>query len=228
MYGIDETIQDSASNAPMPTGINQNVTFKGATFEKLSEDKSPVLQYHFEDSEGRALKHTMWEVDVERVKDNAQQYPKNHSRDDIKLNFVKGAPITPDEAVIIAGRDFNAYNKHILNRFFTEEEIINATKGSSSYAQFAQNVVKLCNSKESFPPVRLIVVLSHNEKYHQLPKNHYNPFIELQSVTPSGLKLTKYHTITPSTVQASDPDSFNPADFAGDDNPPFSAEDATF
>jgi hypothetical protein len=214
MYGITAKTQDTLS--PIPLGINQNVTFKGATFEKLSDDKDPVLQYHFEDSEGRNLTHTVWPIDATRVRDNAISYPKEHKRNNKALGFVKGNTITPDEAVQIAGADFNAWNNHILNRFFTQEEILKAMEPVNSYATFAQAVATLTESKESYPPVKLKVVLSYNDKYHVLPKTHYEPFIELMSVTPSGLKITQYDKVTPSEVVGDNPEA---AAFATDEFP---------
>jgi hypothetical protein len=205
MYGITKETQDTLS--PIPLGINQNVTFKGATFEQLSEDKEPVLQYHFEDSEGRELTQTMWPVDPQRVRENALSYPREHRRSNKAKGYVKGNTITADEAVEMTLADFNAYNNHILNRFFTQEEILKAMEPVNSYPTFAQAVVTLTESKETYPLVRLKVVLSYNDKYHVLPKNHFEPFIELMSVNPSALKITQYDKMAPSEVAGSNPEA---------------------
>lgn len=226
MYGITKETQNTTSGR-IPTGIHENVSFNGATFNKLSDDKPPVLQYHFTDSEGRTLSHTMWQVDVERVKTNAVNYPKEHKRDNSVFGFTKGQIITPDEAVIIAGNDFNSYNKHILNRFFNEEELIEAYKNVNSYETFAEATVKLTKSKSGYPLVRLKVVLDYQQKYSVLPKNHYSPFIELQSVTPSALRIDpQYDKLVPdSAANASDAEQFNTEDFS---NTEFNTEDAVF
>jgi hypothetical protein len=220
MYGITQDTQDTSLNSPIPLGINQNVSFKGATFEKLSDDKEPVLQYHFEDSENRTLTHTIWPVDAQRVRDNTLAYPKEHRRTNKAKGYVKGNTITPNEAVEIAGADFNAYNYHILNRFFTQEQILKAMEKVNSYATFAQAIVSLTDTTSNFPLVRLKVVLSYNDKYHVLPKNHYEPFIELMSVTPSALKITQYDKIERSTPTGDNPEAaaFEINDFPDDDD----------
>lgn len=191
MFEITENTQDPSSRQAMPFGINENVKLTEVTFESLKEGNDPVLIYKFEDAQGRGVRKVMWEPDPERIRENAVTYPRQHGRDNKQLGYVKGETIKPDEAVQIAYADFSAYNKHILNRYFTPEQVVEGTKGSKTYADFAQNVIKLVESLDETPLVRVIIV-PNNSGYAELPKNHYNPFIERMDVNPSGLKITPY------------------------------------
>ena len=211
-FEINENTQDALANAPIPTGINENVDFVSAVMEPLKEGGDPVLQYNFTDSEGRELSHKMWEPDPQRIKENAEAYPKEHSRNVPAMGFVKGEPVTPEQAVIIAGQEFQAYNKHILKRIVDEKALVEKMKGVSDYADFGNRVVEL--TKEAGLPVkvRLKVVLDYNEKYHVLPKKHYEPFIEPMTVPKenSSLKITQYDKVKLTTAESADnPDDFN-------------------
>lgn len=220
MYGITHDTQDALDNAPMPVGINENVKLVSVLFKPVAENGAPVLQYNFEDERGRALRHIMWEVKPENVKDMNQKYPRAHSRANKALGVEKGDPITDEHAVAIAFGDFNAYNNHILNRFFTKEEIVAGMAGVASYSDFAKAIIKLFNESPTAKNtlVRLKVVYDNNYKYSSLPKNHYSPFIEEMTVPKESSTIvidTKYDKITKPVATESPEDALNSLESGG-------------
>lgn len=222
MFGITKDTQDPSTSGPIPVGINENVKFNGATFTPLKEGGEPTLQYHFEDSEGRELRTAIWKPTKERSAEtiaNAKNSgnPRVHKRTNKALGFVKGEQITSDEMYTIDVQDFNAYNKHILNRFVNEETIVNAMTNVSSYEDFANAVVKLCDNADLTPLVRLKVVYSYDYKYHELPKNHYNPFISLMT-DANNLTITEWDRVSRPGVVDDAPESFNVDALTTDDD----------
>jgi len=190
MFEITKDTQDPSNNQPIPYGINENVKLESVEFSPLKDGGDNVLTYTFADAQGRQVRKVMWNVDPERVRENAVKYPKQHGRDNKNQGYVKGADIKPDEAVQIAYADFLAYNKHILNRYFEEDVVIEKTS-AKTYEEFSKKVVDLFDSLEQVPLVRLIVI-PNNAGYASLPNNHYTAFIERMDVNPSGLKLNNY------------------------------------
>lgn len=188
MYGIDETTQ-SGDSGVIPVGINENVILKAAKFEKLSQDKEPVLQYEFEDASGGRLNHVMWNVDEQKAKEYA---PAEHKIKNEKMGVEPGDKVTPQHAVQMAYADFNAYNKHILNKIVSNETIIEKTKGATSYADFAKRVVELVDSVDTSQIKLRLKVVPNNKGYSSLPKKHYGGFVEHMSTKPSKLKFNDY------------------------------------
>lgn len=216
MYGITQDTPESTVSSPIPTGINQNVVLKEVKFDSINADKPPVLQYIFVDEAGRELRHIAWPVDEDRERTYATTSPRQHKRDNVKFGYVKGADITPDEAVAIAGQNFNIFQKHIITKFVSNEEITEAQKNVTDYNTFAESVVKLLTPEVTTNvKLRLKVILDYQEKYNVLPK--FPPFIELMSVTPSSLQINpQYDKLKPSTVADDDPESFDTASFSTD------------
>lgn len=214
MYGFDNETQVSEGSAIIPAGINDNVYLKEVKFEALSEDKDPLLQISFATKNGATLNSIIWPIDPAMV---STPEGKSHTRDIPALGFVKGTPVTHEDAVKREYDNFNTKLKHIATKFVSEEDaIINA----SSYADFAAKYVALLNKEEyKEVPLRLKVTLN-NKDYSQLPK--YAPFIELMSVEPTGLKLTQYDKVVPTTAQAAPAPVDSPVDFN------FSNDEATF
>lgn len=226
MFGITNETMDALDNAPMPVGINENVKLESVLFKPLKEEGTPILQYTFTDVKGRTLRHIMWEPDANKIKENLASYPKKHTRANKMWNVQKGDDMTPEQAVQVAAADFNAYNNHILNRFFSKDEIVKGMVGVTNYVDFSKAVVKLCSqiaSKETL--VRLKVVYSYDYKYSVLPKNHYSPFIEEMSVPKesSAIVITQYDNVVRPKPTESVEDSL--ADFGAalpeGDNAPF-------
>lgn len=214
MYGItDKTKEVNVTGTqPIPTGINEPVFLESVVFEPLKEDKPPTLQYNYKDEAGRTLRHVMWEIDTDRVKRNAEDYPKEHRIDDPEHGFVKGRIISPEDAVIIASKDFNSFNLHILNRFVDSEAVALAQKDVDSYDSFARSVVDILEPIDTMKvPLRLKVVLDYNQQYHVLPK--YPPFVENVDEVPkekSRLIINpKYDKLVPEKVSEEVPEEFS-------------------
>ena len=196
MYGITEDTKETVGVQPIPAGINENIKVLVPTFEPLKEGNAPMLAYHFRDESGRELKKIVWPVDPDRTRRMAEDYPKEHKRDDKVRGFVKGKTISPEEAVIIAGERFNTFNKHILNRFVDEKTIVDAMKEVNSYDTFAKTVVALME-KANLDPLMRLKVRYDNKGYLEIPD--FPPFIEDMSVpkAESKLVITQWDRMTP-------------------------------
>ncbi len=218
MYNLGD-VQESTGFQPMKAGIRENIKLASVAFEPLNENGDPVIQLTFEDEFGGQHRELLWEVDEERVK-GWNDGSKTHSRDDQQFGFVKGTPITDDDAVLLAHVDFARRAKHIATKFASEKQIDNATRGVSSYKEFGEAYVGLF-SDELMETTRLrLKVTLNNKDYTQLPK--FPPFIESMDIPKeaSRLEITQYDRVEKATVEAAnDPTDFNPATF--DDNPGF-------
>lgn len=206
-YGFDTNTQETASNVPIGAGITENVFLNEVKFTAMSEGKDPVLQVGFKTKTGEILNESFWAVDEARVRGYTNDKP--HKKDNPSLGFVKGAPITEDDAVKIAYDTFNTNLKHIATKFVSDEEaVINA----SSYNDLATKYVALLNKEEyKAIPLRLKVVLN-NKDYSTLPR--FAPFIERMdtvSAAQSRLRITQYDKIIPTTATSapSDATGFN-------------------
>lgn len=218
MFNLGE-VQETTGFQPMKAGIRENIKLTSAVFEPLNENSDPVIQLTFEDEFGGQHRELLWEVDEERVK-GWNTGDKTHSRDDQQYGFVKGTPITDEDAVLIAHLDFARRAKHIATKFASEKQIDNATREVNSYAEFGEAYVGLF-SDEVRESVRVRLKVTLNSKdYTQLPK--YPPFIESMEVPKeaSRLEITQYDRVEKATVEtADDPTDFNPATF--DEDPGF-------
>lgn len=196
MYGIDEKTQESNVASIINAGIQDNIKLEGVTFEPLTEGNDPVIKVNFVDEYGSTLQEVLWEVDEQRVREYNQGDDKTHSRSNKEKGYVKGEPITDDEAVEMAYDLFNQRAKHIATKFIPEDTIVEALKGAGSYAEFGEAYAGLfTDSRIQNVRVRLKVVLN-NKDYSTLPK--YPPFIESMDVPKekSKLEIGNYDRIT--------------------------------
>jgi len=225
-FAITEEDKVSGSSH-IPVGIHDNITMLKPTFESLKEGNPPVLKLNFEDENGASHDDVVWDVDPERERENAVKYEKKHPRDVKAKGWVKGEQMKPDEAVEIAYANFRQRLKHVATKFVDEETITEATKGATSYADFAEKYISMFTDEvlEEGNPVRLKLA-ANQQGYATLPK--YPPFIEEMSVKPSRLQFSSYEKQVIAQAKednASDPDEFggntdfNPAAF--DEESPF-------
>lgn len=218
MFNLGE-VSETTGFQPMKAGIRENIKLVSATFEPLSEGSDPVIQLTFEDEFGGQHREPLWEVDEERVK-GWNDGSKTHSRDDQQYGFVKGTPITDEDAVLKAHIGFARNAKHIASKFASDKQISNATENVSSYAEFGEAYVGLFSDEvRELTRVRLKLTLNSKD-YTQLPK--FPPFIESMEIPKeaSRLEITQYDRVEKATVEtADDPTDFNPSTF--DEDPGF-------
>lgn len=162
------------------------------TFESLKEGQDPVLQLHFEDQDGRSNSEVIWNVDPAQVRKYAVENPRTHNRDNKANGYVKGEQITADEAVEIAYAEFRARLKHVATKFVDEETVMEATKGATSYEEFAEKYISIFTDE---------VLASGNPVWVKFPPNtqgyptlaKYPPFIEnAEEGKPTTLRFTNY------------------------------------
>jgi len=215
MYNLGE-VQETTGIQPMKAGIRENIKLTEVTFDSVGEGNDPVIQLTFEDEFGGTHRELLWDVDPEKIK-GWNDGTKTHSRDDKKYGFIKGQPITDEDAVIKAQETFAQRAKHIAMRFTDAETLANATKDATNYAEFGKAYVGVFTD-EALENTRVRLKVTLNTKdYTQLPK--YPPFIESMEVPKeaSKLELTSYDRVTKATVeQADDPTSFDPTSFDDD------------
>jgi hypothetical protein len=174
-YGVTENTSDVSGGGSIPPGINEDVTFVKATFERLTddEDKDSLLMLYFE-KDGGSLRHLIWPIDVERVKQNYEIYPPKESRRDVPhLNLKKGDTPTVAQQIGLRFDEFNTRIKHILNAFLKDDKK-SQTGVVSNYEHLSQVVI------EKLTPffgtqIRLKVVLN-DKGYSTTPD--YGPFVE--------------------------------------------------
>lgn len=182
----DDAQQDAV---PVSPGIHDNVSFRGFDFRSLTDGNDPVLIADFELETGSVFSGIIWTVDEARERASAPN--RVHPRTVKTKGYVKGEPMTGDEAVAIAYDNFRQKVMHIANRFIEQEAVIEATQNVSSYAQFATALKNLFTEEilSNCPKVRMKI--SPNSKgYATLPT--YPPFLEPMSVTASSLKFNSY------------------------------------
>lgn len=210
MYGFNQNTPESTVTTALKAGINEDVFLQKVEFASMSEGKDPVLQITFGNSSG-ILRSVIWAVTPESI---TVPDGKVHKRDVPDLGFVKGQPVTREDAVKMEFDNFNVRLKHIATKFVSEEE---ANIQASSYADFCQKYVALLSKPEFAKiPVRLKVTLNTND-YSQLPK--YPPFIEEMSVPreQTKLRITNYDKVVATTSQSATPTPASaPFDFDGD------------
>ncbi len=214
MYGITQDTKETAGIQYIPAGINENVKWAGVKFEPLKEGGDSILQYEFEDQSGRILSHAVFPVDPETEKKRAQDFPREHKFDNKVLGFERGKKVTPDEAVVKAADDFNRFNKHILNRFCSEEDIIEAQKNVSSYKEFADSVKFLFDNKANKDQLVRVKVVYRSGRWSSLPP--FPPFMEEMEVENTSLEITNRDVVTKEAPAQQDPTEFNPDSFGGD------------
>lgn len=208
-----------ASSSYLGIGIHENVTMEKPTFDSLTEGKDPVLRLNFV-SEAGNHSEVIWNVDPERERDNAIQYPRTHSRNNREKGYIKGEQITPDEAVEIAYSDFRVRMKHVATKFMSEAELQEGLVGATSYELFAEKFIALFTEErlEKGNPLRL-KLSPKQDGYATLPR--YGLFVESMTVSKeaSALSYNNYEKQLIAQLNsnsASDPETFDADDsFSG-------------
>jgi hypothetical protein len=176
-YGVTTETSDLSSGGAIPPGINEDVTFVKASFERLTEDESKdkLLTLHFE-KDGAILKEVIWPVDVQRVKEMYEQYPPDAvKREFTHLGLKKGDTPTVTQQIGIRFDELNSRIKHVLMAFLKDEKAA-ITGAVSSYEQLSNVIIDKLTPFFS-KPVRLKVVLNKSN-YSTIPP--YGPFVEYQ------------------------------------------------
>ena len=178
MYEISNTTETPKSNAPMPAGINQNVRLLGVFFEALRQDGTGgnVLKFNFEDASGRRFRHTEFEVDVERTRQQAKQWGND-----------------PEKSVRNALMGLSGRIKHILSCFLPTDKVVIT---GNTWDEFGGNVVTLLGDAYKGVDVRVKLILNAKD-YTTFPKQAFRPFIQRMD-TPDTLAIEeKYERVTP-------------------------------
>lgn len=217
MYGIDENVQETDRTPSLNFGIQENVFVKDVYVDSITPQGNPLLQITLEDEYGAQLNEIIWPVDEENERERAEQGNRTHSRDDQKHGFVEGEPVTPDDAVILAYRQFKQRVTHIAKRFVSKETLIEATEDAENYQEFAEAYASLfTESRISDRPMRVIVT-ANNKGYPKLPD--YPAFIESMKVPKekSQLEISNYDQRQIAQAQSSPEDQANDMDGFEDD-----------
>lgn len=178
MYNIDSTIESPKASGPMPAGINQNCQLLGVFFEPLRQDGTGgnVIKFNFADSAGRKFRHTEFEVEAARVKQQAQQWGKD-----------------PDAALRNALTGLAGRVKHILSCFLPADKVVIT---GNTWDEFGGNVVALLGDAYKGIDVRVKLILN-NKDYTMFPKQAFRPFIQRMDV-PDTLEVdAKWERIEP-------------------------------
>ena len=181
MYNIDQTIDSPKASGPIPAGINENCTLIGVFFEPLRQDGTGgnVLKFNFADAAGRKFRHTEFEVEADRVKQQAAQWGKDPEKQ--LRNALTG----------LAGRI-----KHILSCFLPADKVVIT---GNTWDEFGGNVVSLLGDAFKGVPVRLKLILN-NKDYTCFPKQAFRPFVQRMDV-PNTLEVdAKWERIVPKSA----------------------------
>lgn len=223
-FAITEEDKVSGSSH-IPVGIHSDLKMVAPTFESLKEGNPPVLKLNFEDGNGASHNDVIWNVDPERERQNAIKYDKKHPRDVASKGWVKDQPMKPDEAVEIAYANFRQRLKHVATKFVDEDVVTQATKGSTSYEEFAKNFISIFTPEvlAAGNPIRLKLP-PNKDGYATLPK--FPPFIENMSTNPSRLEFNNYEKQL--IAQSKEANASDPGEFAagGSDFQPAAFDDS--
>lgn len=184
MYNIDNSIETPKASGPIPAGINENCQLVGVYFESLRADGTGgnVLKFNFEDAAGRKFRHTEFEVEVDRVRQNAKQWGKD-----------------PEAAVRNALTGLAGRIKHILSCFLPADKVVIT---GNTWDEFGGNVVAILGDAFKGVDVRLKLILN-NKDYTMFPKQAFRPFIQRMD-TPNTLAVDeKWERVTPKSAGAS-------------------------
>ncbi len=184
MYNIDSTTEAPKASGPIPAGINENVQLKAVYFEALRQDGTGgnVLKFNFEDAAGRKFRHTEFEVEVDRVRANAQQWGKD-----------------PDKSVRNALTGLAGRIKHILACFIPKDKVVIT---GNTWDEFGGNVVTILGDAFKGVDVRVKLILN-NKDYTMFPKQAFRPFVQRMD-TPNTLEVdAKWERIVPKSSGAS-------------------------
>lgn len=172
----------------MPAGTNENVKLTRVAYEPFKQDGTgdKVLKFEFVDEDGRQFVHNEWEIEPDRIKQNAKAWGKDYAE------LLEGTM-----------RDTTERIKHIMSCFMPLREI--KVKGSN-WAEFAQAVIDNMGDKYQDIPVRIKLILN-NKDYTRFPKRAINDFIQPMSHPNTITYNSKYDRTEPkSAVGSSDLD----------------------
>ncbi len=178
MYNIDNTTEAPKASGPIPAGINENCQLVGVYFEALRQDGTGgnVLKFNFEDAAGRKFRHTEFEVEVDRVRANAQQWGKD-----------------PEASVRNALTGLAGRIKHILSCFLPKDKVVIT---GNTWDEFGGNVVSILGDAFKGVDVRLKLILN-NKDYTMFPKQAFRPFCQRMDM-PNTLEVdAKWERIVP-------------------------------
>lgn len=162
----------------MPAGTNENVQLTRVAYEPFKADGtgSHVLKFEFVDEGGRQFTHNEWEIEPDRVKQNAQAWGQDYR-----------------ELLEATMRDTTERIKHIMSCYMPLRDI--QVKGST-WAEFAQAVIDNLGEKYKDVPVRIKLILN-NKDYTRFPKRAINDFIQPMSQPDTFSYHPKYDRTEP-------------------------------
>ena len=177
MFEIDNTPLKRGYN-PMPAGTKENVQLTRVAYEPFKNDGTGdnVLKFEFVDDGGRQFTHNEWEIEPDRVKQNAKAWGQDYR-----------------ELLEATMRDTTERIKHIMSCYMPLRDI--QVKGST-WAEFAQAVIDNLGDKYKDVPVRIKLILN-NKDYTRFPKRAINDFIQPMSQPNTITFHPKYDRIEP-------------------------------
>lgn len=231
MYGVNKETRTGSTGVVAVPGVNYGFDLVKIVAESASSknsDSKLVIRAYFNNG-GFDFNKTIFEVDINQVKESAKNQPRKATFTDKNINLVKGETITPDQAVTLAGREINRQVKEILNKFFNEEDI-NIT--GSSWKEFATNVQKFYEANKDKVTNKVNIYLIYNNadylnprKYNWIEKavvNADGTYAPSKLVANSNDKLEKSSPDTETTVENNAEGFGETANVAaGTDNLPF-------
>lgn len=165
MYGFDENTSEGGGTR-IPAGIVENVNLNDVLYEPLKADGSgdQVIKFLFSDGAGSTFTHIEFPIDFARLVELAKGWGKNK-----------------EEADSFAKTEFEAQGeriKHVLGCFIPKDKCVFK---ASSFAEFADGVIKLLGENHRSTPVRIKTVYKKGSQYTTFPKRAFKPFIQLMS-----------------------------------------------
>lgn len=196
------TSEDVTSNAvPVTPGIHNNAKFKGFDFRSITDDGDPVLIADFQLETGSVFSGIIWDVDEARERASAPN--RVHPRTVKAKGYVKGEPLTGEDAIDLAYELFRSKVRHITSLFIEQEAVEEATKSATSYQAFAEALKNLLTEEVvSAGPTLRLKIAPNTKGYGVLPT--YPPFLEPMTMTKSILKFNSYEASLLEQESASD------------------------
>lgn len=205
MYGVNKNTSSGERVENVP-GVNENMNLVKVVAEPLNPkvpDSQIVINAYFNNGKGGFdVKYTYFEIDAQKIKDQATDKPVIAKFSNKTLGIQKDKVITPKQALDLAVQQFNGNIKALFNKFVPDNEIEIAE--ATSWKEFAKNVENFYNSKKDkiTAQVRLFLVY---EKTGKFLKPRPFDWIESMTVNPTKLKVGPKDNITPATPDKEEP-----------------------
>lgn len=177
MFTIDNTPINKGYQ-PMSAGTNENVTLDRVAYEPFKNDGTgdKVLKFEFVNEAGQTFTHTEWEIQPDRVKQNAKAWGKDYK-----------------ELLEKDLKEMSERIKHIMAAYMPYSEI---KVSGATWEEFARAIIDNLGDKFKNVPVRIKLILNKKD-YCTFPKRAINDFITPMSAPNTFSYNPKYDRTEP-------------------------------